>query len=155
MGPGLPMGLDMPVPWQGNWSSYRVPGRPRRRGCGSRWCSGNGTRSWPCRAGPWPTARTSHGSRGRRSAFPGPPPPAARSLPRDVSLLCPQRQRAQETSGRQAGWATLGLGRRTAHGPHRGGALGCPLTCRGLKPVFAGSSVPSKLSTDPRPAGPE
>ena len=87
--------------------------------------------------------------------LPGTPPPAARSLPRDMSLLCPQRQRAQETSGRQAGRATLGLGGRTAHGPHRGGALGCPLTCRGLKPVFAGSSVPSELSTDPRPAGPE
>lgn len=154
-GPGLPAGLDVPVPWQGNWSSYRAPGRPRRRGCGSRWRSGSGTRSWPWRAGRWPTARTSRGSRGRRSAFPGPPPPAARSPPRDVSLLCPRRQQAQETSGWQAGQDTLGLGGRTAHGPHRGGAPGCRLTCRGPRPIFAGSSVPSEPSTGPRPAGPE
>lgn len=59
----------------------------------------------------------------------------------------------QETSGWQAG-------RKTAHSmrgccvPHRRGAPGCRLTCHGLRPVFAGSSVPSELSAGPRRANP-
>lgn len=140
-GLGLPTGLDIPVTRQWNWSSCRASRRPRRRGSGGRRRSRSGTRSWPWRAGRWPTARTSPGSRGRRSAW---------SLPR--GLLCPQ--------GRWAGDQRWQAGRRTAHSapgccvPHRRGAPGCRLTCRGLRPVFAGSSVPSEPSAGPRRADP-
>lgn len=144
-GPGLPASLDGPVSRQWSWSSCRASGRPRRQGSGGRRLSRSGTCSWPWRAKRWPTARTSPGSRGRRSAFPGPPP----QLPSHCPGVCCVRRGGGPGDQRAAGRP------RTAHSapecsvPHRGDAPGRQLACRGLRPIFAGSSVPSEPSAGP------